>query len=126
MDALFFHDGDPCPCCGEPIDLSKSSTIDAVKGLSKEMAKQIQKVKVDLMLLSVDAMAIAMGKAKEKAIEVLPIYISVYARYASLLDVVATEDLFGKMIDAELKQFAPNLPAYSVRRDKLMSALGIK
>ena len=36
MDALFFHDGDPCPCCGEPINLSKSSTIDAVNGLSRE------------------------------------------------------------------------------------------
>lgn len=89
MDALFFHDGDPCPCCGEPINLSKSCTIDAVNGLSREMAKQIQKVKIDMLLLSLDAMAIARGRA-ESVKAILPIYFSVYTKYAALLDSLST------------------------------------
>lgn len=125
MDALFFHDGDPCPCCGEPINLSKSSTIDAVNGLSREMAKQIQKVKIEMLLLSLDSMAIAMGRA-EAVGAILPIYFSVYTKYAALLDSLSTEDIYAALIDAELTKYSPCTPPYSVRRQNLIAALGIK
>ena len=125
MDALFFHDGDPCPCCGEPINLSKSSTIDAVNGLSREMAKQIQKVKIDMLLLSLDSMVIALGQAKEKN-EVLPLYFSTLMKYATLLYSMRKEDIYASLIDAELAKYSPSSPAYLVRRQSLIAALGIK
>lgn len=125
MDALFFHDGDPCPCCGEPINLGKSSTIDAVNGLSKEMAKQIQKVKIDMLMLSLDSLAIVMGQVQAKR-QVWPLYLSTYMKYAALLDSLSTEDIYACLIDAEINKYSPWLPVYSVRRQKLMTALGIK
>lgn len=125
MDALFFHDGDPCPCCGEPINLSKSSTIDAVNGLSREMAKQIQKVKIDMLLLSLDSMVIALGQAKEKN-EVLPLYFSTLMKYATLLYSMRKEDIYASLIDSELAKYSPSSPAYLVRRQSLIAALGIK
>lgn len=128
MNAIFLRHGDPCPCCGEPIDLSKTSTKKAVNGLSEEMAKQIRLRRLELLELGLDAMDIAAARCgldADKTISLPKAYIEEYANLAALQDSISDPAMYGQAVDAMLASCKLTRPPYMDRLLALAEAVGM-
>lgn len=128
MNAIFLRHGDPCPCCGEPIDLSKASTKKAVNGLSEEMAKQIRLRRLELLELGLDAMDIAAvrcGLDADKTIALSKAYIEEYANLAALQDSISEPTMYGQAVDAMLASCKLTRLPYMDRLLALADAVGM-
>ena len=128
MNAIFLRHGDPCPCCGEPIDLSKTSTKKAVNGLSEEMAKQIRLRRLELLELGLDAMDIAAARCgidADKTIALSKAYIEEYANLAALQDSISDPTMYGQAVDAMLASCKLTRLPYMDRLLALAEAVGM-
>ncbi|MDO5411913.1 MAG: hypothetical protein Q4G31_00375 [bacterium] len=128
MNAIFLRHGDPCPCCGEPIDLSKTSTKKAVNGLSGEMAKQIRRRRLELLELGIDAMDIAAARCgidADKTTALSKAYIDEYANLAALQDSLSDPAMYGLAVDAMLARFKLTRRPYMFRLHDLAEAVGM-
>lgn len=115
MKGLLFRDGEPCPCCGKPLDLRAGGAIKATQALARELANHDRDTLIDLVMLAIDSLYIAASRTGMPSRAYLAAYVDVLLQLARLRETEGP-DALGLMVDDELRAAGYKAVPFAERR----------
>lgn len=123
MNGMFFKDGEPCPCCGRPLDLKKQDTAQAVYRLARVIAAEGRENRLDLTMLAIDSLFIAAYAAGSPGKTYIDAVVNTYCDLVALLDSSGSREIVGMVVDDKLRISGQHTMPYEKRRELLATAL---
>ncbi len=123
MGGIRFEDGEPCPCCGRPLNLKQQDTAQAVYRLARVIAAEGRENRLDLTMLAIDSLFIAAHVAGSPGKAYIEAFIDTYCDLVALLDRSGSHEIVGMVVDDKLRVSGQRTVPYEKRRDLLADAL---